>query len=596
MAKAKGKSGVRVIVIGDRGSGKSSLILAVASDSDSSPENVPPVLPPMTLLKDTYPDHVPVTMVDTSSSDSEEDSGRLIEELEKADAIVLTYACNDPQGFTRITDFWIPKLSQLEVKLPTILVGCKLDLSLDDHQTNIKDFMNPIMEQCPQIETCLQCSAKEQVQILEVFYYAQKSVLHPLNPVFDQEFQTLKPRCYKALKRIFTICDQDKDGVLNDKELNDYQKDQVATIWEILRKFGYNNELRLDDEFISSPFKQSPDQDNSLEPAEVDDLFSTAPENPWKDAPYRNAVERTESGGLSLNAFLSSWTLLTLLEPACSVESLICIGYPNHPSSAIRVTRRRRQDCKKQQSDRNVFQCFVFGPTKAGKSTLLNTYLDRPFSDSYTPTTDDRYATNTVTCPGGALKTLVLREISKDDVLSTKECLAACDVALFVHDRALGSCSSNEKSWKEAIELLNKVARHGESTGYKVPCLMVAAKSDLDSFPTPIEDATKDMGIGAPIPIKIKSGNINDIYRKIVNAAAHPHLCIPTTERGGILGEYNFVNPPLTFAAAGAAVTIAGLAVYLICSRRKKPLVPPKLSDALLELETARDYSDILSK
>lgn len=60
-------------------------------------------------------------------------------------------------------------------------------------------------------------------QVPEVFYYAQKAVLHPTAPLFDQEAQTLKPRCVRALKRIFILCDHDRDGALSDAELNDFQ-------------------------------------------------------------------------------------------------------------------------------------------------------------------------------------------------------------------------------------------------------------------------------------------------------------------------------------------------------------------------------------
>lgn len=56
-----------------------------------------------------------------------------------------------------------------------------------------------------------------------MFYYAQKAVLHPTAPLFDQESQTLKPRCIRALKRIFILCDHDMDSALNDNELNEFQ-------------------------------------------------------------------------------------------------------------------------------------------------------------------------------------------------------------------------------------------------------------------------------------------------------------------------------------------------------------------------------------
>lgn len=71
------------------------------------------------------------------------------------------------------------------------------------------------------------------------------------------------------------------------------------------------------------------------------------------------------------------WALMTLLDPIRTVETLIYIGYSGDPSSAIHVTRRRRVDRKKQQTERTVYQCFVFGPKEAGKSALLNSFIGR---------------------------------------------------------------------------------------------------------------------------------------------------------------------------------------------------------------------------
>lgn len=68
---------------------------------------------------------------------------------------------------------------------------------------------------------------------------------------------------------------------------------------------------------------------------------------------------------------------MTLLDPIRSVETLIYIGYGGDPSSTIRVTRRRRLDRKKQQTERTVYQCFVFGPKESGKSALLNSFIGR---------------------------------------------------------------------------------------------------------------------------------------------------------------------------------------------------------------------------
>lgn len=637
-ASAAGKGdapSVRIVVAGDAKTGKSSLILTAATDS--FPPNVPPVLPPTRLPDDIYPDKVPVTIIDTSSSP--ENRGKLVEELKKADAVVLTYACDKPATLDRLSTFWLPELRRLEVRVPVVVVGCMLDKRDEQYPVSLEQVMSPIMQQFREIETCIECSAYRHIQIPEVFYYAQKAVLHPTAPLFDQEAQTLKPRCVRALKRIFILCDLDRDGALSDAELNDFQvkcfnaplqpseivgvkrvvqeklpegvneqgltltgflflhalfieKGRLETTWTVLRKFGYNNEIRLSEDQLPPPIKRHPDQsveltndaldflrrifftfdidgDGALRSNELDDLFSTAPENPWSEAPYKDAAEKDALGGLSVDGFLSEWALMTLLDPIYSVENLIYIGYAGDPSSAIRVTRRRRFDRKKQQSDRNVYQCFVFGPKEAGKSAILNSFIGRPFPEEYQSTTDDQYAVNVVDL-GGAKKSLVLREIPEDGVkklLSGKDALADCDIAIFVHD------SSRETSWKRAADLLVDVASHGEATGYEMPCLIVAAKDDLEPYLTEIQDSTRvsqDLGIEAPIPISTKLGDFSNLFRRIVNAAEHSHLSIPETEAGRSRKQYHrLINRSLMFVSVGAAVAVVGLAAYRVYAARK---------------------------
>nr|GMD43720.1 mitochondrial Rho GTPase 1-like [Ipomoea batatas] len=397
-SNAKGNiSGVRVIVAGDPKTGKSSLILTAATES--FPASVPPVLPPTRLPDDLFPDRVPVTIIDTSSSP--ENRGKLFEEMMRADAIVLTYACDKPATLDRLSTYWLPELRRLEVKAPVIVVGCMLDKRDDQQAINLE-------------------------QVAEVFYYGQKTVLHPTAPLFDQEAQTLRPRCVRALKRIFILCDHDRDGALSDAELNNFQSVELTDeAVEFLKKVFLTFDL---------------DGDAVLRSNDLDDLFSVAPENPWNEVPYKDAAEKDVLRGLSLDGFLSLWNLMALLDPMAAVENLIYIGYAGDPSSTIRVTRRRRLDRKKQQSDRNVYQCFVFGPKEAGKSAILNSFVGRTFTEEYESNADDRYAVNIVRLPGGGKKTLVLHEIPEDGVkklLSSKDALAACDVAIFVHDRCL---------------------------------------------------------------------------------------------------------------------------------------------------------------
>ncbi|CAN6467894.1 unnamed protein product [Victoria cruziana] len=494
------------------------------------------------------------------------------------------------------------------------------------------------MEQFPEIETCIECSALQHTQVAEVFYYAQKAVLHPTLPLFDRGTRSLKPRCVRALKRIFVLSDPDKDGALNDEELNDFQvkcfesplqhkelmelrevvrskipegfsdcgltfsgflflhelfiqKGLSETIWTVLRKFDYDNDLKLRDGLLRIvQFKRAADQsvelsnnaldflrrifllfdsdnDGALELSELEDLFSTAPENPWKENAYKDAAERDANDGLTLNGFLSQWALMTLLDPMSSLANLIYIGYTDDPKSAFHITRRRKIDRKKKYSQRNVFQCFVFGPKGSGKSRLLNAFIGRTASDKYESTDESRFVANVIDHNEGTAHILVLREIPPDEfasLLSSKDSLAACDVALFMYD------SSDENSWRQAYDMLVRVASHGEGNGVEIPSLIVAAKDDLHHFPSSIENTTKvsqAMGIEAPITISVKMGDANNLLHFIIDAAQHPHLRIPETEAGRNQKlNRKYISHSLIFASA---VAVFGLAAYRVYMLRK---------------------------
>jgi hypothetical protein len=168
------------------------------------------------------------------------------------------------------------------------------------------------------------------------------------------------------------------------------------------------------------------------------------------------------------------------------------------------------------------------------------------------------------------IKTLILREIPEGDVrslLSDRESLAPCDVAVFVYD------SCDEYSWQRARDLLVQVATHGENTGYEVPCLIVAAKDDLDQCAQALQESTRvsqDMGIETPIPISVKLRDLNNIFCRIVHAAQQPHLSIPETEAGKTRRQYRqLLNRSLMVVSVGAAVAVVGIAAYRVYAARK---------------------------
>ncbi|KAG7576106.1 EF-hand domain pair [Arabidopsis thaliana x Arabidopsis arenosa] len=631
---------IRIVVVGEKGSGKSSLIMAAARNTFHP--NIPSLLPYTNLPSEIFPDRIPATVIDTSSRP--EDKGKVVKEVKQADAIVLTFAFDKPETLDRLSKYWLPLFRQLEVRVPIIVAGYEVDNKETNKQTSIEQITSPMMQQYREVETSIQWSAQRLKQATKVLYYAQKAVIHPVGPVFNQETNSLKPRCIAALKRIFLLSDHNMDGILSDAELNELQKKcfdtplvpceinqmkkamqvkfpqgvnergltldgflflntryieeaRIQTLWTMLRKFGYNNDLRLGDDLIPySSFKREADQsveltnvaieflrevyeffdndgDNNLEPHETGYIFETAPESPWTEAPYKDVTEDTKDGGLSLEGFLSLWSLMTLIDPARSLEYLMYIRFPYDPSSAIRVTRKRVLDRKEKKSERKVVQCLVFGPKNAGKSALLNQFTGRSYDDdsnNNNGSTDERYAVNMVKESGVVAntdKTLVLKEIrlQEDGFMLSNKALAACDVAVFIYD------SSDESSWNKAIDLLAEVATIGEDAGFKFPCLMVAAKSDLDPFPMAIQESTRvtqDIGIDAPIPISSKLGDFGNLFRKILTTAEHPHLNIPEIESKK-KRSCKLIKRSLMAVSIGTAALIAGLASFRLYTARK---------------------------
>lgn len=51
------------------------------------------------------------------------------------------------------------------MKVPVIVVGCKLDLRDERHALSLEQVMAPIMRQFREIETCIECSAANLVQV-----------------------------------------------------------------------------------------------------------------------------------------------------------------------------------------------------------------------------------------------------------------------------------------------------------------------------------------------------------------------------------------------------------------------------------------------
>ena len=202
------------------------------------------VLPEVTLPPEVTPERVTTYIVDSSARP--ENRPRLEYEVRRANVICIIYAIDNSATSRRVSEFWIPfirstgvnvsltywtihtkenMMAEIDAQVPLVLVGNKVDLR--DESTplpTMEQTIVPIMEQHREIETCLECSALAADNVSEVFYLAQKAVLHPTAPIYDSNIHQLKEPCVSALLRIFKLCDADRDGLLSNSELNEFQR------------------------------------------------------------------------------------------------------------------------------------------------------------------------------------------------------------------------------------------------------------------------------------------------------------------------------------------------------------------------------------
>ncbi|QIX01439.1 hypothetical protein AMS68_006956 [Peltaster fructicola] len=305
---------VRITICGDEGVGKSSLLTSLVRDTFVTAP-LQPTLPPITIPPTlATPENVTTTIVDTSPLPAERNNLR--KELRKCNVILLVYG--DHYSYERIALFWLPHFRSLGVNVPVVLCANKSDQAPPGTSTTqiVEDEMLPLMAEFKEIDSCIRTSAKEHHNVNEVFFLCQKAVTHPVAPIYDAKESALKPAAVEALKRVFYLSDKDQDGVLNDKEICDFQrkcfdkelseeeltsikltlqrwspepvekrkdgidiegflllhkmfaeKGRHETIWIILRRFQYSDSLTLKDSFLHPRFDVSAHASAELSPA-----------------------------------------------------------------------------------------------------------------------------------------------------------------------------------------------------------------------------------------------------------------------------------------------------------------------------------------
>jgi len=525
--------GVRILLVGDDGVGKTSLILSLVTEE--FPDEVPARAEEITIPADVTPEKVPTHIVDFSYAEQTE--VELREELEQADVVCVVYGCDNDESIDRITTFWLPIVFDVcgNDQKPVVLVGNKSDLMEEEGEKLNK--LLAIMDEYPQVETCIECSAYELKNISELFYYAQKAVLHPTAPLFSHDDQQLTQKCQNGLIRIFKICDADNDGILNDVELNEFQKrcfqnslpshglqevkniiqrnmedgvnDEGVTLpgflflhslfiqkgrqettWTALRRFGYNHNLELREDYLvpslqkgsdcsvelSSSgldfimelfYKYDGDEDDALCPSELNDMVTLCEEHPWADVDF-TATCSTDDGWMTGEGFICQWVLWTFIDSAWALRNLAQFGFihsdVDNQLSALRITRSKAIDYQKKKTTRSVFLVYVVGAEGVGKTAFLQSFINKKHDSEKAYS---EYTINSVVTQKQEIY-LILREIPYADA---RGMLVECkhDATVYLYDVA------DATSFAQVADLHNQVNLE------KIPSMFVGTKSDRSS-------------------------------------------------------------------------------------------------------------------
>lgn len=406
-------------------------------------------------------------------------------------------------------------------------------------------------------------------------------------PMSDDDLNHIKQAVQKYSPNSVSEHGIDQDGfVLLNKIFA--EKGRHETVWIILRTFYYTDSLSLRDSFLHPKFDVPPytsaelspvgyrffvdlfllfdkDNDGGLNSSELSALFAPTPGLPhsWLDSAFPSSTVRNEAGHITLQGWLAQWSMTTFFSPATTLAYLAYLGFnPPDPrastTSALHLTKSRKRRKRPTRVERNVFLAYILGSSGAGKSSLLDAFLSRPFSPTYHPTIKPRTAVNSVELPGGKQCTLILEELGELEpaILENQAKLAACDILVYTYD------SSDPDSFAHISALRTQYGHLDD-----LPALYVALKADRDKTmqrgEVQPEDYTAGLGMNKPLHVSVTWGSISELFVRIAEAAMWPATAFPKNEEGGGDGGLDRMS---LYMALGA--TVCAGAAFLAIWRR----------------------------
>ncbi|QGI83212.1 hypothetical protein CEK25_009941 [Fusarium fujikuroi] len=570
---------VRICVCGDESTGKSSLIASLVKDQFVN-NKIQPVLPQITIPPSIgTPENVSTTIVDTSARP--QDRTTLRKEIRKCNVILLVYA--DHYSYERVALFWMPYFRSLGVNVPVVLCANKSDLAGQGTTPQVvEEELLPVMAEFREIDSCIRTSARDHrndgyLNEQEMRDFQARCFDKPLTA---DDLDNIKLSISKSLPTSELEKGIDLPGFLQLNKLY-AEKGRHETIWIILRKYHYTDSLSLEDKFIRPKFdvpeyssaELSPagyrffvdlfllfdkDNDGGLNDQELEALFAPAPGLPssWTDSSFPSSTVRNEAGHVTLQGWLAQWSMTTFIEPKTTIEYLAYLGFeppnPKEPiTAALKITKPRKRRRRPGRVERNVVLCYVLGASGAGKSALLDSFLNRPFDGLYHPTIKPRRAVNSVELPGGKQVYLILEELGELEpaILENPAKLDACDLICYAYD------SSDPDSFSHIVDLRSKYAHLDE-----LPSIYTALKADKDKTNQRCElqpdQYTASLNMSLPLHVSVTWGSISELFVGFADAATNPSTAFPRSNEEGPDRTSLYIALGATACAGVAALTI----------------------------------------
>lgn len=373
-------------------------------------------------------------------------------------------------------------------------------------------------------------------------------------PLTDDDLENIKTSISKAVPTSDLEKGVDQAGFL---QLNKIyaEKGRHETIWIILRKYHYTDSLSLEDKFLHpklevpefSSAELSPagyrffvdlfllfdkDNDGGLNDQELEALFAPTPGLPqfWIESSFPSSTVRNEAGYVTLQGWLAQWSMTTFLEPKTTTEYLAYLGFESSNAkdpitSAIKITKPRKRRRRPGRVERNVVMCYILGAPGAGKSSLLDAFLNRPFEPLHRPTIKPRRAVNSVELPGGRQLYLILEELGELEpaVLENQTRMDACDLICYAYD------SSEPDSFSHIVEMREKYPHLDE-----LPSIYTALKADRDKTTQRSElqpdQYTSSLNMSTPLHVSVTWNSISELFVALADTATNPSNGFPKSE------------------------------------------------------------------